>query len=167
MKIDDDHLYHGAALIQIAEHPNFTAINSLREPRVSLRNTFLINDRIKVYLKYATKSKGKLAEYCFSFKKDHLKELAIIAGIHPQNLFISLVCVKGREICCIRYMELMELVHARREDAGKEEEQYTILVTLPRKMNFRVYVNAHGTKNRYCSEPIKIPRNFFPNCLFQ
>ena len=29
MKIRDDHMFHGAALIQIAEHPRFTAINSL------------------------------------------------------------------------------------------------------------------------------------------
>ncbi len=30
MTIHDDHMYHGAALIQIAEHPQFTAINSLK-----------------------------------------------------------------------------------------------------------------------------------------
>jgi hypothetical protein len=29
MKIADDHLYHGAALLQIAEHAQFTAINRL------------------------------------------------------------------------------------------------------------------------------------------
>lgn len=30
MKIHDDHLYHGAALTQIAEHPLFIAINALK-----------------------------------------------------------------------------------------------------------------------------------------
>ena len=29
MKIDDDHMYHGAVLLQIAEHPRFTAINTI------------------------------------------------------------------------------------------------------------------------------------------
>ena len=36
MKIDDDHLYHGSALLQITEHPTFTAINS--EPRTYAYN---------------------------------------------------------------------------------------------------------------------------------
>ena len=31
MKIAQYHLYHGAALIQIAEHPSFTAINILKD----------------------------------------------------------------------------------------------------------------------------------------
>lgn len=30
MKIHDDHLYHGAALTQIAEDDQFTAINALK-----------------------------------------------------------------------------------------------------------------------------------------
>jgi len=29
--IDDDHMFHGAALTQIAEHPAFTAINSFED----------------------------------------------------------------------------------------------------------------------------------------
>ena len=30
MKINDDHMFHGAALTQIAEHHQFTAINGIR-----------------------------------------------------------------------------------------------------------------------------------------
>jgi len=30
LKLDDNHLYHGGALIQIAEHDKFTAINVLK-----------------------------------------------------------------------------------------------------------------------------------------
>ena len=30
MRIDKDHLYYGAAVIQIAEHPSFTAINDFK-----------------------------------------------------------------------------------------------------------------------------------------
>jgi len=37
MNIDDNHMYHGAALIQIAEHPQFTAINSLKVTLVQNR----------------------------------------------------------------------------------------------------------------------------------
>ena len=31
MKIRDEHLYHGAVLNQIAEHPRFTAINTIED----------------------------------------------------------------------------------------------------------------------------------------
>ena len=39
MVIDDQDLYHGAALAQIARHPEFTAINVMKlngEPRAAL-----------------------------------------------------------------------------------------------------------------------------------
>ena len=43
MKINDDHMYHGAALIQIAEHPQFTAINSFPHDGHASRSAFLVN----------------------------------------------------------------------------------------------------------------------------
>lgn len=30
MKMNNDHMYHGAALTQIAEHPEFTAIKTIK-----------------------------------------------------------------------------------------------------------------------------------------
>ena len=58
MKINDDHMYHGAALTQIAEHPQFTAINAFKHANRPSRSAFRINDDIGVYLKYASKPKG-------------------------------------------------------------------------------------------------------------
>lgn len=55
MKITDEHLYHGAALTQIAEHPSFTAINGIRIGGKLHRSAFRINDSIGVYFKYASK----------------------------------------------------------------------------------------------------------------
>jgi hypothetical protein len=49
MKIDDDHMYHGAALIQIAEHPQFTAINSFEGKLAHYENTYRINGDVAVY----------------------------------------------------------------------------------------------------------------------
>ena len=48
MHIDDDHLYHGSALIQIAEHPHFTAINSLKVKGKLVRAAYKINDQMEV-----------------------------------------------------------------------------------------------------------------------
>ena len=55
MKIRLEHQYHGAALNQIAENENFTAINSLETNGENDRSAFIINNDKVVYLKYATK----------------------------------------------------------------------------------------------------------------
>jgi hypothetical protein len=46
MKINDDHMYRGAALTQIAEHPRFTAINAFKFSR----SAFKANDGIGIYI---------------------------------------------------------------------------------------------------------------------
>lgn len=52
MKIRTEHLNLGAALIQIAEDDNFTAINPLRLQGEKINNAFLINADTCVFLKY-------------------------------------------------------------------------------------------------------------------
>ena len=62
MKINDDHMYHGAALIQIAEDPRFTAINVFQGGEGVSRSAFRINADIGVFLKYATKPKPSVSD---------------------------------------------------------------------------------------------------------
>ncbi len=86
MKIHDDHMFHGSALIQIAEHPRFTAINSLKLTKTILRNSYLINDGIGVSLKYAQKPTNRWKEYVFTFNKGHMKELSGIDGVTERSV---------------------------------------------------------------------------------
>jgi hypothetical protein len=165
MKIADDHMYHGAALIQIAEHPQFTSINSFKIKSEVFHNTFGINDGICVHLKYASKPKGKYNEYVFTFTKDHLDQLARISGV-TDKLFLGLVCVAGKEICALPYAELVALVSRRREDKQDDEDQYTLLLTLPKDSAFRVYVSPVGSKGKTLGKPLKVARKRFPNALF-
>jgi hypothetical protein len=81
--------------------------------------------------------------------------------------YLALVCVEGREICCLRYEQLETLVRRRRRARGKEEDQYTLLVRMPFRKEFRVYVNAPGRKNRLLGERILVPRKAFPSSIFQ
>ena len=67
MKINDDHMYHGAALTQIAEHEQFTAINAFEHGGKTSRSAFIVNHDIGVYLKYAGKPVGRYKEYQFTF----------------------------------------------------------------------------------------------------
>ncbi|MDX9964912.1 hypothetical protein [Desulfobacter postgatei] len=108
MKIHDDHLYHGAALIQVAEDKEFTAINSLKIGNKIHRTAYKINDKIALYLKYASNKTEPHNEYIFTFQKQHLKDLRSIFKIYP-NTYISLVCVHDREICCLSLYETLPL----------------------------------------------------------
>ncbi len=163
MKIDDDHMYHGAALIQIAEHPAFTAINSAKFRGATLENTFQVNLNATIHLKYAVQPKKPYSEYVFNFQKHHIAMLQGLA--HHPTVFIGLACVKGREICCIPFEKLKELIAIRESEKGSAEDQYTLLVTLPKGKQFRVYMNAPGKRNAALGR-FTVPRNNFPECIF-
>ena len=165
MKIREEHLYHGAALNQIAEHKKFTAINALKVKGKVSRSAFRINDATVVYLKYASKPAGKFKEYQFTFTAPHRAELKAIADA-GEELYLALVCVKDKEICCIIYRDFMELYDARRKAAGKAEDQLVILVTLDAGEAFRTYVNSPGEKGKFLHRK-KIARNRFPTILLK
>ena len=72
MQIDDDHMYYGAALTQIAEHPKFTAINAFNDWDASPECAYRINDEIAIYVKYSSKPAGVHKEYLFTFTSTQL-----------------------------------------------------------------------------------------------
>ena len=166
MKIHDDHLYHGAALIQIAEDPQFTAINTFKFGTETSRSAYQINDDIGVYLKYASRPTTAHREYAFTFHEQNLAELSEIAH-KVGNVFVAMVCVKAREICCLPYEDLTRLVDARKSAKGTPENQYVILVTVPSNKGFRVYVNKPRVKNKMLGESLIISRTNFPKAIFK
>jgi hypothetical protein len=80
MHINDDHLYHGAALTQIAEYPTFKAINAFNSDGEKSRSAFIVNHDTGIYLKYATSPNKRWKEYVFTFTEAHLEEL-VSAGV--------------------------------------------------------------------------------------
>jgi len=166
VKINEDHKHQGSALTQIAEHPQFTAINAFKAGSGISRSAFKVNDDIGVYLKYATSPHGSYDEYAFTFNKAHRSELKRIEQ-KVSKVFLALICVKGREICCLPYEELQKMVQERRKAYGGWEKQYTVLAVLPKNKSFRVYMNAPGMKKTMLTDPLKISRKDFPNRLFE
>lgn len=166
MKIADNHLYHGAALIQIAEDPQFTSINSLKLKNSVIEDAYEINNGIAVNLKYGGEPNGSLKEYRFGFTQENLLQLDRI-NKKFNDLFLVLVCVRDREICCLEYAELTSLIQMRKNAKGEDEDQYQIIVTVPEGKKFRVYVNAPGVKKTMLGkEPMKISRRDFPKRIF-
>lgn len=166
MKIDDDHMYHGAALMQIAEHEQFTAINSFKGKLAQYENVFRINGDIAVYLKYASNPTQTHHEYVFTFNKAHRAELEAISNAVPKT-FLALVCVKAREVCCLTYAQLLLLIERRRKDVGHVEDQYTLLVTAQKNEGLHAYVNKSHARNTKLGKDIIVSRNAFPDDLFR
>ena len=165
MKINKDHMYHGAALTQVAEHHSFKAINAVRSDEgVVSRSAFLINTDVGLFLKYATKSKGRFKEFVFTFHTEHLEELENLKK-KTKKVYISLVCVAASQICCLPYEIFLKLIAARKRSKGIDEESYTILVTVPAGKSFRAYVSPAGKKKVALGTEI-ISRDDFPDMLF-
>lgn len=164
MKINDDHMYHGAALTQIAEHPTFKAVNAFWLNGKKSQAAFRVNDGTGIFVKYASAPHGTAREYVFTFSNDHLGELATLRE-HCTQVFVVLVCIKIKEICVISYGQLTELIRLRKKTKGGDEDQYQILVTAPANKQFRVYVNRPGTKGIIMGTQL-VRRNAFPEMLF-
>jgi hypothetical protein len=165
MHIDDDHRHYGSALIQIAEDKHCTSIKALRYRGRILRCAFRINKDIGVYLRYRSKPKGlSTPYYSFSFSKDNLSELKRMQK-WLGNVFLALVCVRDRAICCLPYVLFEELISARRNEKGKAEEEYVIEVNVPEGKSFRVWISQPNTKGHYLKEYV-ISRKNFPRELF-
>jgi hypothetical protein len=164
MKINDDHMYHGAALTQIAEHPTFKAVNAFWLNGKKSHAAFRINDETGIYVKYAALPHGSANEYIFTFAKVHLDELAVIRE-HCSRVFVVLVCIRLKEICVISYGQLKQMLSVRKKMRGGEEDQYQILVTAPPNKQFRVYVNHPGRKGIMLGQQL-VRRSAFPELLF-
>jgi hypothetical protein len=165
MQVDNDHLYYGAGVIQVAEDPHFTAINAFKYKGKNSRCAFLVNDGIGLYLKHRAEPVGRFEEYQFNFSKDNLDEIDRLRA-KTGSVFIAMVCVKDREICCLPSNDLLGLIRAREQSKGSREASYTILVTAPEGKSLRAYINAPGKKGKMIGQRI-IARTDFPKKLFE
>ncbi|TWT64406.1 hypothetical protein [Rubinisphaera italica] len=166
MRIEDKQFNHGAALMQIAEHESFTAINPLVIDGEKSHTAFVINHDIAIYPKYATKPKRPFDEYLFNFSSDNVAELEAIGDKYARTC-IPLICVKDHHICGLTLDDFHDLRNRRIKAAGYEEDVVSILVTIPDGGACRVYVNKPGVKKTILGKEILIPRNAFPNFLFE
>jgi hypothetical protein len=163
MHIDEDQMFHGAALVQIAEYASFKAINRFED--LSARGAFRINTSTGIYLKHASNPTGRYHEYLFTFNKKNLSELEALKRLCTR-LFVVMVCVKAREICCVEIADIENHIERRRKSLGRAESQYQILVTIPHDKSFRVYANVARKKGLSLKKQI-VSRNGFPAILFE
>lgn len=164
MKIRTEHKYIGAALMQIAEHEKFTAINAMQVKDEKINNAFKINDNIGLLCKYASEPNTN-GEYLFTFQSEHLESIEKITK-HNKHSFLALVCIEDAEICCLSAGEFNTLIDYRKKSAGADEESYQILVTVKQGSSLRAFVKAAGKKGIIAGKEKVVARNAFPNSLF-
>lgn len=167
MHIDKNHLYHGAALIQIAEDDEFTAINGLKIKGKKCKDAFRINDDIGIFLKYGTDPTHTHKEYLFNFDERTRDSVEEMAEAVP-NFFLGLVCIRAAQICCLTFEDFSEIVAQRIKAKGEVEDQILLLVTAKKNQRFHVYVNVPGKKNSFLKKSERIiPRDAFPRRIFE
>jgi hypothetical protein len=126
MHIDDDHRHYGSALLQIAEDPHFTAINALRYRGTNSRCGFRSNKEIGIHIRYRSEPKGlRFPAYSFVFSQENLAELRNMSK-RLNRVFLALVCVQDREICCLPYSDFEELIAARQVENDRPEDEYVV-----------------------------------------
>lgn len=145
MKIQEQDIYHGPALMQIVEHDSFKALNKADEKY----GHYLVNKDIKLWVKYASAKNGP---WQFTFQPNDLrgiaKDLRSKGATH-----IVLVC--GHDtICSLNGDELGSLL-----DIAASSAQW-LKVDAPQGKQMRVTGSENG------KDPILAAHKKFPGCVF-
>lgn len=101
MKIQEQDLYHGPALMQIAEHPSFTGLNKAD----AKYGHYIVNADRRLFVKY---SSADASPWPFTFQPNEMKAIQgdIAAGART---FVCLICGEST-ICCLNQSELVEVI---------------------------------------------------------
>ena len=155
MKIQEQHLYHGAALTQIVQHQSFKALN-----RASKKyGHYIVNTDRHVFVKYRTKPEDETKpEHKDESLWKHIfspEELSTIDNEikHNKKVFLCLVC--GQETVCALDADQIQVVL----DLTKKEQQW-IRVRVPSGGSCHV----SGSKGKLKKT---VPHNSFPDKVFE
>ena len=168
----DRQKYHGAALIQVAEHEEFTSINRIPLPGTRAHSAFSVNEEIGIFLKYATApSNTERAEYKFGFTKENLDDIEVLEEDLGDAYAVLIICDDVRdnkEICCVPYSMLSRLKgyrDRRNENLGRSEEDgVDVYVQIRYAQPFEVNVKSPGRPGYAWRE--NIPKGSFPDIIF-
>jgi hypothetical protein len=144
MKIQEQDLYHGAALTQIVEHRSFKALN-----RASTKyGHYLVNTDRQVFVKYR---KAKNSPWNFTLQPAEVQALASAIAA-PHKVFLCLVC-GNTTVCALTVAEIQTVVDV------KSKSQQWVRVEVPKGGSCHV----SGTNGRVKKT---VPHKSFPDKVF-
>lgn len=145
MKIQEQDIYHGPALMQIVEHQSFKALN-----RASLHyGHYLVNTDRQVFVKYR---KTRRSPWQFVFQPDELSAISTAMSSNGR-VFVCLVC-GHTTICALNEDEVVQII-----DLAATTQQ-SIRVEVPQGGSCRV----SGSKGKLKRV---VPHNSFPTKIFE
>lgn len=144
MKIQEQDVYHGPALMQIVEHSSFKALNRASQAY----GHYLVNTDRQVFAKYRTAKKGP---WQFVFSTDDLSAISK-ASSGSDKVFVCLVCGHFT-ICVLDFAEFKQLVDLR------SSTQQSISVDVPPGGSCHLSGSQGKLKKT-------VPHNAFPNKVF-
>lgn len=144
MKIQEQDIYHGAALMQIVEHPSFKALNK----GSNRYGHYLVNANCHLFIRYST---SDAESWVFTYSPEQLEPIRNILE-STATVFLCLVC-GNQSICLINEEQIQEII-----DIESEESQW-IKVTAPPRKSFRVSGSFGKIKGT-------IAHSSFPNVIF-
>ena len=124
MALNEHEFYNGVVLNRLIRKGKPIKIDVFP---TSGNNSFMINEKVGLYLKYSTK---KISPWRFSFTKEHQEEMKIMRDL-LENIYLVLICGKDG-IACIEYEELKQVLDEYYEEvewvsaSRLKREQYSI-----------------------------------------
>jgi hypothetical protein len=144
MKIQEQDIYHGAALMQIVEHDSFKALNKAD----ARYGHYLVNKDIRLWIKYASSENGP-----WQFTLNNT-DLEAIDGDRTMDRTVYLVLICGKHsICCLDASELANLVDF------SAKQQWIKVDSPPKKQ-------LHVTGSEFRRSQINVPHKRFPHHIF-
>jgi hypothetical protein len=144
MKIQEQDLFHGAALTQIVEHKSFKALNRGSQKY----GHYLVNKDQHVFVKYG---KSNVTPWKFTFAPDEIEAIRGEAD-KSKSVFICLVC-GPITVCALNRAEFTNTI-----DLSASGQQW-IRIDVPKNGSCRVSGSAGSLKRR-------VPHNSFPDKVF-
>jgi len=144
VKIQEKHIFHGAALTQIVEHPSFKALNRASNDY----GHYLVNTDKQVFVKYRT---GERSPWQFVFGADQIKKLHR-AFESEDGVYLCLVCGSAT-VCALDREQIAAVLHIR------ADKSQSITVEAPKGRSCRVRGTAGQLRGT-------VPHKAFPSKLF-
>lgn len=149
MPIQDQDLYHGAAIVPMVEFPRFKAINRAPDSEYGV---YLLNTDTALMVKYA-KATNASGKWVFDFSPDQLRNARTLEVRHRGQFYAVFVCYP-KAVLALTWGELSSVV-----SLGSNRSQVVYCEIPPNK---QIAVSGKGKKRLGRN----VPRGEFPKRLF-
>jgi hypothetical protein len=112
-------------------------------------NAYIVNQKSVIYIKYSQK---RLPPWNYTFLKEHVSDLKLIAENNPR-VFVLLVCNEDG-VCCLDWLEFNTIISIENED-------YPKWISVTRQKGEKYFVKGRDGELKHKIGNIDFPRKIF------